>query len=234
MINSQAVCSCVPGYLGSPPTCRPECTVSSDCALNQACVNQKCIDPCQGTCGIEARCQVVAHNPICSCPPKYTGDPFIKCQIICRYALSRSGRYCNCLFITVEMPVINITITQNPCAPSPCGPNSLCEVTATGTSKCTCLPTYVGSPPNCRPECITNPDCTKNLACINMKCTDPCPGSCGLNADCTVVNHVANCICINGYTGDPFTICKKVPRKKYSSCVAEAFLYVCFKWLFSP
>lgn len=78
-INGQAVCSCVPGYIGAPPSCRPECVVSSECPLSQACSNQKCRDPCPGTCGIGATCQVVNHNPVCSCPPRYTGDPFLNC-----------------------------------------------------------------------------------------------------------------------------------------------------------
>lgn len=74
-----AVCSCLPGYIGAPPACRPECVVSSECALNCACVNQRCTDPCPGTCGINARCQVVNHNAICRCTPGYTGDPFVRC-----------------------------------------------------------------------------------------------------------------------------------------------------------
>lgn len=78
-INGQSVCSCIEGYLGIPPTCRPECITSSECLLSQACVNQKCINPCPGTCGIKAHCQVVNHNPICSCPSGYIGDPFTKC-----------------------------------------------------------------------------------------------------------------------------------------------------------
>lgn len=81
-INEQAVCSCVSGFMGSPPSCRPECIVSSDCSLNEACSNQKCRDPCPGTCGVGARCQVINHNPICSCPSGLTGDPFIRCQPI--------------------------------------------------------------------------------------------------------------------------------------------------------
>lgn len=78
-INGQAVCSCVPGFIGSPPTCRPECVTSAECPLNEACINQKCVNPCLGTCGIGALCQVVNHNPICSCPARYTGDPFVRC-----------------------------------------------------------------------------------------------------------------------------------------------------------
>ena len=45
------------------------------------------------------------------------------------------------------------------------------------------------------------------LACINKKCVDPCLGSCGKQAICKVVNHIAMCICIEKYTGDPFTEC---------------------------
>lgn len=78
-INNQAVCSCVPGYIGTPPTCRPECIRSSDCNRNEVCTNQKCMNPCPGTCGVGSQCQVINHSPICSCPQGYTGDPFIRC-----------------------------------------------------------------------------------------------------------------------------------------------------------
>lgn len=84
-INQQSVCSCIIGYIGSPPTCRPECVVSSDCILSKACSNQKCRDPCSGTCGISAKCHVVNHNPICSCPPGFTGNPFVQCSQIRKY-----------------------------------------------------------------------------------------------------------------------------------------------------
>lgn len=81
VVNGQAVCSCVRGFLGSPPTCRPECIVSTDCPQNEACSNQRCMNPCPGTCGIGATCNVVNHNPVCSCPLRYTGDPFVQCML---------------------------------------------------------------------------------------------------------------------------------------------------------
>ena len=185
-INGQAVCSCVVGYIGSPPTCRPECITSSECSLNEACVNQKCIDPCPGTCGLNARCQVVNHNPICSCPPKYTGDPFTRCSPI-----------------KEEPPVV----PTNPCQPSPCGPNSQCK-DINGSPSCSCLPEFIGTPPSCRPECVSNSECSNSLACINNKCKDPCPGICGQNAECRVVSHTPNCVCIQGYVGNPFSSCQ--------------------------
>lgn len=85
--NGQAVCSCVPGYKGSPPTCRPECVVSLECPLNQACNNQKCLNPCVGACGAGAVCDVINHNPICTCPPSFTGDPFVRCSVIGNYII---------------------------------------------------------------------------------------------------------------------------------------------------
>lgn len=81
-INGQAVCSCLTGYVGSPPTCRPECIVDSDCNLNEACSNQKCRNPCIGTCGVGANCKVINHKPICTCRPGLTGDPFTRCYDI--------------------------------------------------------------------------------------------------------------------------------------------------------
>jgi len=70
---------------------------------------------------------------------------------------------------------------------------------------------YIGTPPNCRPECIIPADCPSNQACIRERCQDPCPGSCGLNADCTVHNHIPICKCIGSYIGDPFIGCQPVP-----------------------
>ena len=78
-VNNQAVCSCLPNYIGSPPGCRPECVVSSECPQDKACINQKCADPCQGTCGTNANCRVNNHSPICYCKSGYTGDPFTRC-----------------------------------------------------------------------------------------------------------------------------------------------------------
>lgn len=92
-LNDHAVCSCLNGFIGTPPSCRPECVVSSECNQNKACVNQKCIDPCIGTCGLNTRCQVVNHNPICSCSPGFTGDPFASCNKIQRKNCIVNVRY---------------------------------------------------------------------------------------------------------------------------------------------
>lgn len=181
----------MPNYRGTPPNCRPECVVSSECPSNKACLSLKCIDPCVEKCGQNARCHVINHSPICSCLERYTGDPFSRCY-------------------QIVYPVV-ADIPKNPCLPSPCGPFSQCREIGNIPS-CTCLPDYIGAPPACRPECTINSDCPSNLACINKKCKDPCPGSCGLNAQCIVQNHTPICSCFENYAGDAFTECRPIGK----------------------
>ena len=107
-------------------------------------------------------------------------------------------------------PVPAPTPSPPSCFPSPCGPNSQCQIMA-GNPACSCLPDYIGAPPSCRPECVLSAECLSQLACINQKCQDPCPGSCGYNANCHVLNHIPVCLCNEGHTGDPFTQCSPIP-----------------------
>lgn len=115
------------------------------------------------------------------------------------------------MFVFLAPPPTPIQpVIMNPCIPSPCGLNSQCRDIA-GTPSCSCLATFIGSPPNCRPECTINSECSSNLACINEKCRDPCAGSCGTIAECNVINHIPICTCPDGYTGDPFNSCHLKP-----------------------
>jgi hypothetical protein len=107
---------------------------------------------------------------------------------------------------------------RDPCNPSPCGPFSQCR-DINGSPSCSCLSNYMGSPPNCRPECSINSECPSNKACINEKCRDPCPGACGLNAVCSVINHTPVCTCSEYDTGDPFTNCHPKPPPRKISCL---------------
>lgn len=114
----------------------------------------------------------------------------------------------NILIIYILAPVANAVLEpyRNPCAPSPCGANSICQNIGQIPS-CTCMPNYIGSPPNCRPECVVNSECLPSLACIQQKCQDPCIGSCGIGAICSVSGHTPMCMCPEGYSGDAFNIC---------------------------
>lgn len=132
--------------------------MNTECHPTKACINNKCIDPCIGTCGVQAICDVSNHIPSCSCPQNYIGDPFVACR---------------------PAPVLDTP--REPCNPSPCGSNGLCRI-ANGAAVCACQTGMIGTPPQCRPECVVSAECALQYACLNQKCRDPCPGTCGSNS----------------------------------------------------
>lgn len=80
---NEGVCSCISDYIGNPVYgCHPECVLNSECPRNQACINNKCADPCASMCGREAQCSVVNHIPMCDCPIGYIGNAYIACAKI--------------------------------------------------------------------------------------------------------------------------------------------------------
>lgn len=90
VIGDQAACSCLPNYIGRVPNCRPECTIDPECPSNTACINERCKDPCQEACGVNALCLTINHKPVCSCQQGFTGDAVRNCvQILisCTYFL---------------------------------------------------------------------------------------------------------------------------------------------------
>lgn len=120
----------------------------------------------------------------------------------------------------------------NPCIPNPCGPNSICTL-HNSQAVCACASNYVGRPTSCRPECIIDSDCPSTLACLCDKCKDPCPGSCGSNAQCNVVSHRPYCTCLSGFTGDPFTGCNQIVQRKNSeskSYQSTIFAFITYLW----
>lgn len=94
-------------------------------------------------------------------------------------------------------------LEADPCSSSPCGPNAICT-----DGKCKCLPEYQGNPYiACKPECVLNTDCDISKACVRNKCIDPCPGTCGKNAQCNIYNHMPICNCPPGMSGNAFISC---------------------------
>lgn len=210
------MCSCIPNYIGKAPNCRPECSSNSECPSNLACFNEKCRDPCPGSCGFSAKCTVVNHTPSCTCLTGYTGDPFTSCHQIPRKIESQSNlnRKIQTYSCTIPLAVVIRDEIRRPCDPSPCGANAVCKE-RDGAGSCTCLPDYFGDPySGCRPECSVNNDCARDKACLNNKCRDPCPGVCGFNAECHVVNHSPACSCIAGHVGDPLQGCRPEIKSK--------------------
>lgn len=116
-----------------------------------------------------------------------------------------------------------------PCSPSPCGANAKCTE-RNGAGACKCLPEYFGDPYlECRPECVLNSDCSRNTACVNNKCKDPCPGVCGNNAECYVANHSPSCSCFSGYTGNPSVACYEIPICMFYYFIIYRYFILCLK-----
>lgn len=199
-INESPSCTCMPEFIGTPPNCRPECSSNSECPNDLACINSKCSNPCIGACGSMAECRVVSHTPNCVCPQGYFGDPFVVCNV----------QYDTTPF---ERPT--------PCTPSPCGSNAICKE-RNNAGSCICSSGYFGNPyEGCRPECTVNTDCPSNRVCQQNKCQDPCPGTCGTNAQCQTINHAPICTCNSGYTGNPFQNCVLIQSKYSYQCTLK-------------
>lgn len=187
-LDNQALCECAPGTSGDPTSAlgcnRLECTSDDECSLTEACIGNRCRNPCLGSCGVGANCRVDVHHPVCSCKEGLFGNPMVRC----------SPQHDN---------------PPSPCQPSPCGANTVCQVMQ-DRAVCSCLPDFLGDPQSgCHAECTINSDCSLDKACLNMKCVNPCSlGTlCGANAECSVAYHTATCTCIQNYFGNPFIRC---------------------------
>ncbi|XP_069969547.1 neurogenic locus notch homolog protein 4-like [Penaeus vannamei] len=181
--GDRPVCTCPIGYEGDPlSNCRRgECIEANDCPGHLTCQRLKCIDPCGvGVCGQGSECTVRNHQPICSCPRGFVGDPFNRCR---RFD------------------------PQELCSPSPCGRNTNCKV-RNDRAVCSCIDNYIGNPlTGCEPECVRDTDCPNNMACRQNICVNPCRDACGEGAYCEVRNSRAVCSCPQYYQGDPYSRC---------------------------
>lgn len=53
------------------------CKTNEECAGTEACINSRCVNPCN--CGTNAECRVRQHFPSCFCRPGYSGNPQLGC-----------------------------------------------------------------------------------------------------------------------------------------------------------
>lgn len=242
--DNRAICSCPKGYTGNPfiqcallekessPDVRSDvkCLNNIDCDTNFACINDKCVDVCPGACGVNSKCTPKDHVAICNCPPGTTGDSFVICKEIGNEC--KSDDECSEKKNTICVD----GRCMEPCAKA-CGLKAECTV-RDKRAICTCPTDLTGNPfIECvsipgriisGKKCVTNSDCDRSLTCINDTCLAVCPSNCGINANCTLINHDPICHCPPGTTGDPFKICKEIGTecKKDDECSEKNMLCI--------
>lgn len=211
--NGFSKCTCLPGYIESPNTIR-------------GCVEAR--DPCEpNICGVGARCDP-NRTPACYCPENTLGNPYKSCVIqgylppngFCKPGpcgpnadcyVGNNIEMCFCKTGFTGNPYSGCQLHRSPCVPSPCGPQAICNSNYDGQAVCSCAEGSTGNPygvDGCHSRaCEVNDECASNKACIGYTCRDPCPGACGLNAQCHVESHHPVCICEIGFIGNPLLCC---------------------------
>lgn len=202
--HHEATCYCPPGYEGYPDkVCLPirECGVTFNCPGNLVCLD----------------------SHVCGCPPNFFREDdycFIKSQNCtttnpcslneeCVYTGPDSSGFCVCphgfeLLPYGECRAISLCDGTNPCAPG-----ALCR-DKPGSYECVCPVDTVGDPyvKGCKSSigCTSDHDCPVDKECgTNGQCISPCH-ICGPNAECTVRDHEAICICAHGLIGEAYNL----------------------------
>lgn len=81
------MCTCPPDTIAdSAGRCKaiiapkPECVDDSECPDSDKCVSNTCVEACKvDLCGVNALCNSLHHQAICTCAPAYTGNPHVEC-----------------------------------------------------------------------------------------------------------------------------------------------------------
>uniref|UniRef100_A0A0K2TAS5 Putative LOC101893139 [Musca domestica] n=1 Tax=Lepeophtheirus salmonis TaxID=72036 RepID=A0A0K2TAS5_LEPSM len=218
------LCRCPEGFEGDPSIeCKPPtplsigCSADSDCPVVEACLNTKCVDPCN--CGENALCRKINHKAVCFCPSGFSGNP----EVLCEKLECTSDEDCSNDKMCHENTCANPCILLNPCAI-----NGEC-IPSNHVSKCRCPSDMNGDPYSLcvDVECAINEDCNSERACYQDKCIDPCvlDNPCAPNALCKTVQHASSCVCIPPLIGNPFVSCvekEPSPIEVEKECVVDS------------
>ncbi|GLH00240.1 Putative dumpy, partial [Gryllus bimaculatus] len=68
--------------------------------------------------------------------------------------------------------------------------------------------------------CSSDQECALDEACVRGQCANPCAGkgACGMNALCSVANHLKLCACPPGFTGKADVECVRVTCRVHNDC----------------
>lgn len=231
--NHQASCAC-PENLpeGNPISyCLPplivvgktECELDLDCPSKLACIKHSCVNPCVelSPCHSSAHCSIVDTIPvrtmICTCPEGWVPDQNGECHAVIVPMPPGCTSDSDC---PSHESCIN-RLCRNPCN---CGPHSACLV-QNHRPICSCEEGFEGNPNIAcyAVGCRTDVECDSGKSCLNGNCVNPClvKDPCGINAECYAFRNRAECRCLSGYRGDPFSRCVIVGCTANSDCPSD-------------
>lgn len=180
-------------------------------------MNGFCSDPCliRGACGENALCQTVLHRPRCSCPNCYVGRPDIECKAdpVCEGLTTETPRPADPLLCANDndcpdwLRCDRYGQCSDACDDVTCVDNKKCEPRK-HRPVCVCKFGFVVNENGeliCAPdkrECSRDDECASNMACIEMRCKNPCivtatrQPPCPTDKSCLVQDHKPICICM--------------------------------------
>lgn len=231
-LNHQAFCSCLPKYTGNPLIecrlvecivdvdcghneicqgykCQPGCRSDGGCGSGKSCISLQCIDPCNfaDVCGENALCHTQGHQPYCSCPANYEGNPTVRC-----YLKAQEEIFCT---------------KDSECSPEKSCLHNKCFLRSECNHDNDCSVGHICIKAKCFSGCRKDTDCPLDMSCFGQQCQNPCNqrGACGLNANCQPFNHQVKCSCPIDFTGNPEVECLALPScRKNDECPIG---YVC-------
>lgn len=152
--------------------CTLGCRADEDCNANEACLGNKCVNPCEESpCGPNARCTVINQRATCVCPTGFIENPTAK--VAC---LRAPGLPCQ---TNRDCPTTTACVS-NLCTPvcssnANCLSNERCDSSGVCKSLCKndedCRSGDVCEGLLCVPGCRADIECQDNFACINSICT---------------------------------------------------------------
>lgn len=214
-VKKSSLCYCIFGLVDKV------CTNDIECPSEKACIQNICSDPCtlRGACGENALCKTVLHMPRCSCPNCYIGRPGVECKPDPNCDITTTPRPAHPMYLPTPCQKDTdchetLRCDTNGICVDPCeAPKYICE----GNKKCeprrhrpvcVCKSGFMVNELGeltCAPdkrECTRNDECGSNMACIDLKCQNPCVATatrlapCPADKACQVQDHKPVCICM--------------------------------------
>lgn len=186
-----------------------ECEVGNDCASDEACINQKCVNPCtlQNVCGQNTNCSAVNHQAYCSCLPEHYGDPLQGCLMV---VLCNDNTLCPASSKCSNGICTPLCSSNRDCHANQVCLEGACQGSCQSDGDCPSFQICQNNICQEQSKCKEDTDCASDEVCRDnrygqLECQHVCKNLvlCGRNAECSASDHQPICKCKEGFFGDP-------------------------------